>query len=320
MSPLFTVAAYRLLFHIQYSTATYISLIPLTFGVMLACSVEFRGNFFGVLMAFAGAIIFVTQNIVSKKLFNESSMASDPSIPVHRRKLDKLNLLCYSSGQAFLLTIPLWLYYEGFGLAREYADTGSVALQKEGKHGKALSERELVGEFFFNGTVHFGQNIIAFVLLSMVSPVTYSVASLVKRIFVILMAIAWFGSSTTNVQAVGIALTFESTPSMFYHGKLISAGGIHRFLGLYLYDRAGDTSRKEKALKAQQLKDVQPLLPLNEVHTVAGSSSSYIDSPKSKKAMNEITDMNVYRQSENASPRTLPPLLSSSTWLPSGVK
>jgi len=37
----------------------------------------------------------------------------------------------------------------------------------------------------------------------------------------------------------------------------------HRFLGLYLYDRAGDASRKEKALRAQHLKQVEPLLPLN---------------------------------------------------------
>ncbi|KAF8245778.1 TPT-domain-containing protein [Wilcoxina mikolae CBS 423.85] len=244
MSPLFTVAAYRFLFQIHYSTATYLSLIPLTLGVMLACSVEFRGNFFGVIMAFTAAIIFVSQNIFSKKLFNESSIASDLNIPIHRRKLDKLNLLCYSGGQAFLLTIPLWLYTEGYAMLGEYHTTGSIALsQKLGKHGQVpLAGWELVAEFIFNGTVHFGQNIIAFVLLSLVSPVTYSVASLVKRIFVILMAIAWFGSPTTKLQGAGIFLTF---------------------LGLYLYDRAGDASRKEKALRAQQLKQVEPLLPLN---------------------------------------------------------
>lgn len=209
MSPLFTVAAYRFLFQIHYSTATYLSLVPLTVGVMLACSVEFRGNFFGVMMAFVGALIFVSQNIFSKKLFNESSTASDLNIPLHRRKLDKLNLLCYSSGQAFMLTTPLWLYYEGYSLLGEYHTTGVVALTaKMGKHGQpALTGRELLAEFVFNGTVHFGQNIIAFVLLSMVSPVTYSVASLIKRIFVIVMAIAWFGNSTTTLQGVGIFLT-----------------------------------------------------------------------------------------------------------------
>lgn len=212
MSPLFTVAAYRFLFHIHYSPATYLSLIPLTLGVMLACSVEFRGNLFGILMAFAGALIFVTQNIFSKKLFNQSSTAADPSVPLHLRKLDKLNLLCYSSGLAFCLTMPLWLYSEGFTVIGEYVRDGRIALvHKPGKHGETpLTGWCLVGEFMFNGTVHFGQNIIAFVLLSMVSPVTYSVASLVKRIFVIVVAIVWFGQNTTNIQAVGIGLTYTS--------------------------------------------------------------------------------------------------------------
>lgn len=257
MSPLFTVAAYRLLFGIHYSTATYLSLIPLTLGVMLACSVEFRGNFFGVLMAFAGALIFVSQNIFSKKLFNESSHSSDPSIPLHRRKLDKLNLLCYSSGQAFLLTLPIWFWGEGASLLREYSTTGTLALSQKGSSSPALTGTELAAEFLFNGTVHFGQNIIAFVLLSLVSPVTYSVASLVKRIFVILMAIAWFGSPTTSLQAVGIALTF---------------------LGLYLYDRAGDTARKEKVLRTQQIMKEEPLLPLTTAN-ISHDGGGFVQSP-----------------------------------------
>lgn len=167
----------------------------------------------GILCALIGAIIFVSQNIFSKKLFNESSSAAaDPSVPASRRKLDKLNLLCYSSGMAFLLTSPIWFYSEGFDLLAAYARDGKVPLVVQiGKHGEApLSGFGLIMEFVFNGTVHFGQNIIAFVLLSLVSPVTYSVASLVKRIFVIVMAIVWFGNKTTAVQAAGIALTYSS--------------------------------------------------------------------------------------------------------------
>ncbi|KAG0641992.1 triose-phosphate transporter family-domain-containing protein [Tuber brumale] len=243
MSPLFTVFAYRLLFKISYSRATYISLLPLTVGVMLACSVEFHGNLWGITCAFIGAIIFVSQNIFSKKLFNESSSTgADPSVPPHRRKLDKLNLLCYSSGMAFLLTLPLWLYSEGFQLLQIYTREGKIPLlDRIGKHGEEpLAGHELVMQFIFNGTVHFGQNIIAFILLSLVSPVTYSVASLIKRIFVIVMAIVWFGNKTTTVQAVGISLTF---------------------FGLYLYDRAGDVARGERRVLVEQTKALGPLLP-----------------------------------------------------------
>ena len=42
--------------------------------VMLACSAEFKGNLFGILYAFLATIIFVTQNIYSKKK-NEAALA-----------------------------------------------------------------------------------------------------------------------------------------------------------------------------------------------------------------------------------------------------
>ncbi|KAF8426577.1 triose-phosphate transporter family-domain-containing protein [Tirmania nivea] len=254
MSPLFTVFAYRFLYQVHYSTATYLSLIPLTIGVMLACSAEFRGNFIGVISAFGSAIIFVSQNIFAKKIFNASNQAEAEG--VESKKLDKLNLLCYSSGMAFLLTLPLWLYSEGFDLMRRYTMEGKVTLPLEKmKHPEnALTEFELIIEFCFNGTVHFGQNILAFILLGMISPVTYSIASLIKRVFVICMAIIWFGQKTTSVQAAGIALTF---------------------LGLYLYDRAGDVSRKERQARVAQAKAEDPLLPLSAASHTASNGHAH---------------------------------------------
>ncbi|KAL6720220.1 hypothetical protein ACLMJK_002141 [Lecanora helva] len=240
LSPLFTVLAYRFVYHIHYPSATYLSLIPLTFGVILACSVEFSGNLFGVLCAFGGALIFVTQNIFSKKLFNESARAeadgtATASAP---RKLDKLNLLCYCSGLAFILTFPIWLWTDALplysaplGLTPHITPSPSPS-----------SSLYLPLEFFFNGIFHFAQNMLAFVLLSLVSPVTYSVASLIKRVFVIIIAIVWFGSSTTPVQASGIALTF---------------------LGLYLYDRTSDTAKADRRAKLESLRIEKPLLPMN---------------------------------------------------------
>jgi solute carrier family 35 protein E1 len=55
--------------------------------------------------------------------------------------------------------------------------------------------------------VHFAQNAIAFVILARTSPVTYSIASLVKRVVVICMAVVWFAQRVHPVQALGIALT-----------------------------------------------------------------------------------------------------------------
>lgn len=240
LSPLFTVFAYRIIYDIRYPKTTYISLIPLTTGVMLACSGKhsFNGELLGIIYAFLATIIFVTQNIYSKRLFNESARAEAEG-QTARRSLDKLNLLFYSSGLAFVLTSPIWLWTEGFGIIGDFLHDGAVDLE-QGPN--TFDHGRLFLEFFFNGTFHFGQNILAFVLLSMVSPVTYSVASLIKRVFVIVVAIVWFRSPTTNVQALGIALTV---------------------FGLYLYDRSNEKNKADRKARTMTESKGTPLLPLN---------------------------------------------------------
>lgn len=238
LSPLFTVLAYRIFFRIRYARATYLSLVPLTLGVMLACSTGFSTSFFGILYAFIATLVFVSQNIFSKRLFNEASRAETESRNFGRRKLDKLNLLCYCSGLAFFLTLPIWLFTEGHAIIFDLVREGSVSLT--GKLG-TLDHGALVGEYIFNGLSHFAQNILAFVLLSMISPVSYSVASLVKRVFVIAVAIVWFGSPTTPVQALGIALTF---------------------LGLYLYDRNSHDDMADRRANADHFRPGESALPI----------------------------------------------------------
>ncbi|KAK2816766.1 hypothetical protein FQN49_008006 [Arthroderma sp. PD_2] len=239
LSPLFTVLAYRIFFRIRYARATYLSLIPLTLGVMLACSAGFSTNLFGIICALAAALIFVAQNIFSKKLFNEAARAEAEGQSPGDTKLDKLNLLCYCSGLAFILTLPIWFLSEGYPLIIDILSSGSVSLsEKKG----ALDHGALTLEFIFNGVFHFGQNIMAFVLLSMISPVSYSVASLIKRVFVVVVAIVWFGNSTTPLQAFGIALTF---------------------LGLYLYDRNKQDDAADRRANADHFQKHNNILPLN---------------------------------------------------------
>ncbi|KAG9016718.1 suppressor of loss of ypt1 [Tulasnella sp. 427] len=200
LSPLFTVAAYALLFGVRYSARTYVSLLPLTLGVMLACSFDLTlNNALGLICAFGSAIVFVSSNIFFKKIMPSPGSSSSSTSSSH--KLDKLNLLFYSSGLAFLLMIPIWAWSD---LARLLDHDHHPPARHSGPaptHGVAYY-------FFLNGTVHWAQNIIAFAILSSTSPVTYSIASLVKRIVVILMAIAWFRQAVHPIQGFGIAMTF----------------------------------------------------------------------------------------------------------------
>ena len=259
LSPLMTVFAYRFFYSIHYSTPTYLSLIPLTLGVVMACSTSFSGNVVGLAYAFGSAILFVTQNIVSKKLFTDAARAEKDGTPMARRKPDKLNLLCYSSALALLFTLPIWLWSEGLTLISDYASTGTLTLRE--KPG-SLDHGALALEFLFNGTFHFGQSLVAFVLLGMTSPVTYSVASLIKRVAVIIFAIVWFGNPMTRIQGAGFILTF---------------------LGLYLYDRTSDAAKADKRARGKQ-DAAHPLLPVNVVDAAKktrNESAIYTASPMS---------------------------------------
>lgn len=181
---------------------------------MLACSFDMdRSSAVGILCAFGSAIIFVTQNIYFKKVVPSNGGQSS-------HKLDKLNLLFYSSSMAFVLMIPIWVYYDLPVLLS--ADIVHPT------HGHA-TPHSVTYYFIANGTVHFAQNIIAFIILASTSPVTYSIASLIKRVAVICIAIVWFAQSVHPIQAVGITMTF---------------------VGLYMYNNAkSDVEKGEHKMR-----------------------------------------------------------------------
>ncbi|KAI0343009.1 TPT-domain-containing protein [Trametopsis cervina] len=221
LSPLFTVATYALMFGVSYSAETYLSLLPLTLGVMLACSFDISAsNAIGLLCAFGSALVFVSSNIFFKKIMPSTSGHGGSS-----HKLDKLNLLFYSSGMAFLLMIPIWIWTDLPKLLPSSSGHVSHPAHPGPNHSS------IVPYFIANGTVHFLQNVLAFVILARTSPVTYSIASLVKRVAVICAAVVWFSQRVHPVQGFGICLTFG---------------------GLYLYNRAvkkGDVDRGERKVR-----------------------------------------------------------------------
>lgn len=205
---------------------------------MLACSFNIRANAIGFLCALGSTFIFVAQNIFSKKLLpKESKEAGGGGAEGEKHfgggggagaagggagaaKLDKLNLLFYSSGMAFFLMIPIWLYSDASALLFP----STISLSTPATTDEAPST--LLFYFFLNGSVHFLQNLLAFSLLARTSPVTYSIASLVKRIAVICIAIVWSHQRVNAIQGLGMSMTFG---------------------GLWMYNRAkGDVERGEK--------------------------------------------------------------------------
>ncbi|KAI8072338.1 triose-phosphate transporter family-domain-containing protein [Gongronella butleri] len=228
LAPLFTVMLYRFLFGVHYTSDVYVSLLPLTLGVVLACSFTFSNNVTGLSCALGSCLVFVTQNIFSKKILFKEAKLGDRN----PNKLDKMNVLFYSSSISFFLMIPMWLYSEGHVLFSDAIDT-SAAAAVAATNGNSVSTARLVYYFILNGTMNFGQNWFAFTTLSLTSPVTYSILSLLKRIFVITVSILWFGQQVSWTQSFGILLTF---------------------FGLWLYQRAKhDVDRSERSSSSTEL-------------------------------------------------------------------
>ena len=190
---------------------------------MLACSFDVSAsNTVGLLCAFGSALVFVSSNIFFKKIM-PSEAAGGASSSAH--KLDKLNLLLYCSVTAFILMLPIWITYDLPLLLAARTNPEHVA---HPTHGHS-TPHSVAYYFFMNGTVHFAQNLIAFVILASTSPVTYSIASLIKRVAVICIAIAWFNQTVHPVQGFGIAMTF---------------------VGLYMYNSSkGDVQRGETQMR-----------------------------------------------------------------------
>jgi drug/metabolite transporter (DMT)-like permease len=140
-------------------------------------------------------------------------------------KIDKLDLLFYSGAVAFVLMIPIWWNSE----ANKVIMNGNLNLF-------------LIYLFLLNGFTHFTQAILAFSVLSIVTPITYSIASLIKRIFVIAISIFWFSDKVNFVQGLGIAITF---------------------FGLYLYQLAEkDVEKNERKILEYRGKKSSVSLPL----------------------------------------------------------
>lgn len=259
LSPLFTVLTYVFLLRLSYPLRTYLSLLPLTLGVIFACSglssIEGPNVVPGLALSVGSTIVFVAQNLWSKKLLGHAlaggSSSSERRVSQGNQvvvKLDKLNILFWSSGVSCLVMVPVVLLSD----APRMMAARSARLAMQGLSGTAAAlaggwehtdpsippsssipplnptdtsshAQRIASLLLSNGIVHFSQNLLAFSVLGLTSPVTYSIASLFKRVFVICFAILWFGQTVTRLQWAGIVLTFIGL--YLYNDSKVRTGG-----------------------------------------------------------------------------------------------
>ncbi|XP_031830361.1 solute carrier family 35 member E1 homolog [Nomia melanderi] len=220
--PFFTVFLSRVILKEKQTWKVYFSLVPIVVGVGVATLTELSFNMIGLLSALASTMAFALQNIYSKKVLHDTG--------IHH-----LRLLLILSRLALLLFSPIWILFD---LRRLIYDPVT--------HGSTELDYYILGLLFLDGVLNWFQNIIAFSVLSIVTPLTYAVASASKRIFVIAVTLFVLGNPVTWINIFGMTLAI---------------------FGVLCYNKAKYDQRKEK--------ESQTVLPKYYDKNRNGVSSSF---------------------------------------------
>ncbi|KAI9294386.1 TPT-domain-containing protein [Neoconidiobolus thromboides FSU 785] len=178
LSPIFTIVFNMLLFQKQYPTLIFLSLIPITLGVLLFClgEIEFKLN--GFLYSIISSLIYVLQTIYTKHKIEK------------KNELSNLQILSYTSLFSFLFLTPYWLLMEW-----------SLILNFQ-------LNMSFCGLFLLKATCQFFQAYLSFSILNLTDTLSFTILNLLKRMVVILLAMLTFNQPFTYQQSIALLLTF----------------------------------------------------------------------------------------------------------------
>jgi len=181
MLPIFTVMLSKLVYKEKYSTLVYVSLLPIVMGVAIATMTEISFEIYGMISAVLATCTFSIQNLYSKKALREV-------------RLNPLQMLMRMAQLALLICLPLWVFVDSPNMAND------VNL---GTYDEKL---QLFLKLSLSGFINFMQNVVAFSVLHLLSPLSYSVANATKRILVIIVSLISLRNPVTTINFLGMML------------------------------------------------------------------------------------------------------------------
>lgn len=245
--PFFTVLLSRIIIGERQTSQIYLSLVPIVGGVVIASVTELSFDAIGLISALAATIGFAIQNIFSKKCLKDTG-------------LHEFRLLFVLACIAAVCFMPLWIMYD---LVRIVNDTSLV-------HSSHLPR--LVALLVIDGFCNFAQNVIAFSIIALITPLSYAVANCSKRIAVITISLLTLKNPVTMINVIGMMTAIFGV--LMYNKAKYDQNQAHKKAALLPLSTAGGSSQGNPLLYSDDLSNTDRLDHLRNVTMLNDSLGS----------------------------------------------
>lgn len=245
LSPLIIVCGYKILYNIKFPIITYLSLLPLLFGVIIILSADGKKEIEedyedpaaftimyiqGLIFCCISTVIFAIQNIYGKKIISwnnktpEQMVLDSPatSLPVYQTKLhyndlstsnlqlnekfnEQINYYRHDKETESVYVRPdrfLIIFYCSL-IGFTFSFSGFLFTEFDGFPWIYLwLNKHIIVIVVVNCLSHFFQTLLSFYLLGHLPALSYSIASLLKRIVIITLSMSIVTTSSSKLQKI----------------------------------------------------------------------------------------------------------------------